>query len=924
MSAIPVFPKSPAPLSVELFAGGDWRDVTHHVYQRSGAGVSITHGAPNESSGASPSSCGMILNNRSGNYDPANPVGPYYGTITRNTPLRVSLVAEVDTFARTVTNGWGTNDSGDFYGITQTGAGNSAASFAVSGGFGTHRVASTGSYCVALTGQTFGDVDVAVTVSVLPSIVVTGAQIEPANIMLRAQGVSQYYMVRCAIQSTGAVTMQLVDFNATPVSGLVTSANVTHVGNNQLRVRAQVEGQTLRAKVWDAALAEPAGWDVVGNYMDAVLALGAQQWDAPGSVGVRSGVASGNTNANPITFSYSNLRVRIPRYAGYVASMVPTASEISGQDKIATVTGGSILRQLNQGSQPVQSTLRHDIPTLPNLVAYWPCEDGSSATSIASAVPGGTAMAIQGSPEFASDSTFVGSMALPNVNSAYWFGTVQPYTATNAVQIRCLIKFPPAATLVSGVVLFRFFTHGSIQRWDVYYVAAGFLGVSCADASGTIIHDTGPVSFGLDGAACRLSVSVTQSGGNLTCQVSNLPQGASVGGYFNYTLTGQTITSCYAVSIGPSGFTLTNVVLGHVTVESAATDIFALATQLNAFTDEYAHARIARLCGYFGIEGNNYIGDPSAQSLQMGPQPVDTLSNLINSTVATDGGLLYDAKGSPALVYRTTGAHLSAPTVAALNRTLHQLSAPPEVTYDDSNLRNDITASRVNGSTIEVQQTTGPLAISVPPNGAGSYPQTISVNTNTDTALADTAGWALHLGTVPTPRYPQLSVNLAQAEITAALYWQLLALAPDTMITLAGQQADTITQLVRGYTEQVGGYTHTLTLNCAPGDPYLCATVDDSISRTDSDTTTIHTAMNTTTGSMVVDIADGTLWTTVSADWPFDVIAAGERMTVTAVSGTSSPQILTVTRSINAVVKPHLINEQVTLFAPDYIGLGGM
>jgi hypothetical protein len=58
------------------------------------------------------------------------------------------------------------------------------------------------------------------------------------------------------------------------------------------------------------------------------------------------------------------------------------------------------------------------------------------------------------------------------------------------------------------------------------------------------------------------------------------------------------------------------------------------------------------------------------------------------------------------------------------------------------------------------------------------------------------------------------------------------------------------------------------------------------------------------------------LWTTASGDVPFDIAVGGERMTVTAVSGTSSPQTFTVTRHVNGVTKAHTAGEDVRLWFP--------
>ena len=70
---------------------------------------------------------------------------------------------------------------------------------------------------------------------------------------------------------------------------------------------------------------------------------------------------------------------------------------------------------------------------------------------------------------------------------------------------------------------------------------------------------------------------------------------------------------------------------------------------------------------------------------------------------------------------------------------------------------------------------------------------------------------------------------------------------------------------------------------------------------------------------LVVDTPTGPLWG--DDDQPYDIYVAGERMTVTAVAGTSSPQLFTVTRSVNGVVKAHDAGDEVRLFKPAYYAL---
>lgn len=85
------FPAQAMQILVELQVGEDaaWVDVTEDL--RMSSGVNITRGRQDEASEVNPGQCVMVLNNRHGKYSEFNPLGPYYGRLTRNTPIRVSV-----------------------------------------------------------------------------------------------------------------------------------------------------------------------------------------------------------------------------------------------------------------------------------------------------------------------------------------------------------------------------------------------------------------------------------------------------------------------------------------------------------------------------------------------------------------------------------------------------------------------------------------------------------------------------------------------------------------------------------------------------------------------------------------------------------------------------------------------------------------
>lgn len=937
------FPAAPLPIEAELFVsssantlGPTWVDMSSDIYHRQN--IQVQRGLSDWSTAVTPSQCTCVLNNRSGNYSPSNVAGAYYGSIGQNTPLRISVRTEKDTFGRTVSNGWGTlpagdlMPSGDAWSTFELGGG--ASDFAVSAGTATQSVSGTNQYRGANLSTVYWDVDVAVTVSVLPGVAVTGGQIEPANIMLRGQSTNAYYMVRTTIQPGGAVTVALTDKLNNTIASAVTAA-VTHSAST-LRVRAQIEGQTLRAKVWDPTTAEPYGWLVEGNYVDAALSNNAVQVLTSGWVGVRSGVSSSNTNTLPIQFSYSNFVVRLPRYAGMLTSIVPSASDISGIDKTATITAASVLRQLAQSGAPIQSALRHSIPTLSTLIGYWPCEDGSGATSIASGIStvGTNPMAVETpagntAASLAAYSGFACSQPIPTLNGGVLFGLLPPYTDTGTVQARAIVAWGPAGTSPDGSRILQVLTYGTAQRWDITYHTGGSLSVDCYDKNGVQLFTTGAIAFNVDGTIERIGLWITQSGSNINGQLSTLVVGGGVAGYWAFTVTGQSIAGAYAVTSNP-GPALGSVAIGHITVETSATDIFALNAELNAYLGEDAVTRFRRLCTENNIDAA-YVGSTSALPQVMGVQSPDTVSNLIQACAAVDLGLLYESRGTVGLSYKSTGGHYAQPVIAALDVAQHQLSAQPQETNDDQQIANDWTLTRSGanssaGSSYQATLTTGRLS-TLPPSqgGVGDYPKSASVNCQTDADLPDLTTWLLHIGTVDEPRFPTIDVNLASNEISrnTPLLIDLASVDVDTQITVAGWIQDKLNQLVRGYTEQLNNLVWTLSYNCTSSTPYRVGQCDDGQTRGDSLTTTLHAAISSTATSMQVDIGDSTLWTTNPSDWPFDIQCEGERITVTNVTGTSSPQTFTVTRSVNGVVKAHnTTGVPVSLFTKYYIGLG--
>jgi hypothetical protein len=78
-------------------AGWSWTDITEYCMVRMG-GVTIRRGRSDWQSQVQPSTCDLLVNNADGRFSRLNPLGAYYGQLTKNTPLRVRARAVGGTY----------------------------------------------------------------------------------------------------------------------------------------------------------------------------------------------------------------------------------------------------------------------------------------------------------------------------------------------------------------------------------------------------------------------------------------------------------------------------------------------------------------------------------------------------------------------------------------------------------------------------------------------------------------------------------------------------------------------------------------------------------------------------------------------------------------------------------------------------------
>lgn len=921
------FPNTAQKLSAELFVNSTWTDITTDLLYENG--IQTTRGRQNESPSLTAADCSFTLKNFTGKYSARNPMGAYYGTLGANTPFRLSLMLAQDTFTRTVANGWGSTDDG--WAWTTTGG--AASDFAVGGSAATmaHTARGTPHYA-SLQALPAGDVDLTYTVSCNVATVTGGSLYAAAR--LRSDG-THFYQLVMVLPTVGSPYLTFTQADNTRISPDTPIARLTYAANTPITLRIQAEGQIFRAKAWMAnTQTEPRGWDLVWSEGDSAQLNDIQQ----GYSTIFTSVDSTNSNTLPITFTIDNATLRAPRFAGEVAEW-PQAWDTTMRFATVAVSAAGPLRRLSAGGGPLDSAARRYIAAQAPY-AYWPLEDGAATIAGVNYASGGPPMqAIQGTNngvgtvKWAQDSSLLGGGPAPVLTQgSQLYAWVDPtlIQAANAwtVTFAAKINRTSATTVIlSGngpfSVSVNLFTDGSANAYLTQIGGSTLMASQAALGADAI-----------DGIWHSYAVTCTLSGGNVIVTLNR--DGADVAGSVAVSARG-----FYAVAqlVFPTPATSDQFSFAHIAVFGSdiglngRTNVYSA---LFGWRTERVLERLERLCAEEGLEFGYDDAVDIALTAQMGPQRQQTLTQLLQECVDTDCGELVESRGSFGFHYHTHANLDNRRATCTLSLSGGQVAPPFLPVDDDQNTRNSITVTSPDGSAYRYQKTSGALSILAPPNGAGLYDSSWSANAYYSYMVRNIAAWLVSLGTVDRPRYPALRVNRANPEVVATGWSGAFgtSLLVDVMskVVLTGMAPsglyDDAQLIVIGLVEFLHTQRHEMTFVCAAEEPRHVGVAANAAapaatdSRMDTGGSMVNAGINAVVTSMSVATAAGNqLWTTTAGDFPFDIIVGGERMTVTNITGSSSPQTFTVTRSVNGVVKSQIAATDVRLFTPCYVAL---
>lgn len=908
----------PVALRTELFVNGAWTDVTSQTYERDG--YTITRGRRAEASTADPSTCTQTYNNRSGNFSPRNPMGAYYGSIGRNTRVRVSLPSATTWLQTTGAVGdcatapdnarldvtgdldlrvdlwhpsWAYET--DLIGKYTTVGNQRSYEFAVTyGGFLTVAWSPDGATLISVSSTVPVPAPITGRRAVRATLDVNNGSGYTVTFYTAATMAGSWTQMGDQIVTTGGTTSI---FNST------TPLYVGDIAGANAGVTYQ-----SRCRFYSAKVLNGIGGSEVANPDFTAQTDGSTGFtDAAGNVWSLGGAAS--------------IVGRDWRFCGEVSEW-PPARDTSDTDRYVQVTASGIMRRLGKGAKPLKSVFYRAVTStvspITSLVGYWPCEDEGSATSLASGLSGKPAIIVSGTPFLAADSTsFPGSAPLPTMGNASFTATVPGYTATGAIDVYVAATIPTSG-VNNGAVLASIRCTGTAVRWELVYTtaASGTVTLNAYDATGTSLLSTA-VFTGVAGTPYVWNVTLVTSGANVNWFVTEISATATA--LASGTLASTSIGVISQVILAPNKDCV-NITMGQLIANAANGGIgSSFSSLISGYNGETATARFTRLCTEESIT-STIIGDDDTSSLNitMGPQGRKTLLDLLHECETADGGILYEPRDFFGLAYRTPRSLMSQAAGLTLDYAAKDLSNF-KPTEDDRYIVNDLTVSRDGGGSARYTQSTGPLSTLDPPAGVGLYDANVTLVNALDTDLPGQASWRVHLGTVDQPRHPALSVNLLRGTFTGNTTKQLAAKTLEVGDRLviqnppSDQPPDDINQMAIGMTERLNSFEYTITYVCQPEDPYHVLVYNDGASRWSSEGTTVdglHTAPVT---SLVVTTPAGLLWS--HADGDFDVMAAGSRFRVTAIVGGGPGQTFTVTL-VNGVSKDIPDGSVVQLYDP--------
>ena len=614
---------------------------------------------------------------------------------------------------------------------------------------------------------------------------------------------------------------------------------------------------------------------------------------------------------------YTYLEGANPRSAGTVDVLTPDRTP-SHRETAGVTTQGvrwvdvqltDPIGELGRWRQVVESPMRGFIEALSTLTDYWPGEDGSSALVMSAA---------KGTPATAQGVTFGAAAGPPGSNKLLTLGS--------AGRIRG--KFSKTLSTTSWQICFSsnmagadgsertVFQWTTSQGWTWSWKASTSthrLDIVDQDGSSLLSWGMG-AGDPVPGDDVLTVLKAHRSGTTWTVEAWRWEPLLTV-------LWGGSNTFSGAAGRPTGWTTFTNTVMngayfGHLFALSTQTDDLLSFNALNAaggYPHERTRDRFVRMCQQRNIP--YAVLGTTAKSSRMGSQQPGTTKQQMQEIQRSEQGLIFPRRSSRGLVLALRNYLYTQAFTPALELTAPVDTDPKEVA-SSAELYNSVTATNRSGEAITAVQTTGRYGTAEPPDGAGEIPKEVAVNLENVEALAHAANsWLRYYLQVQS--FGEITVDLDNDDIDQAVRDAAVAADVGMFIRLSGLTPEPALLLIIGVAGRDQRKRSTITFTVVPGELWNIGTWDGP-SRWQLATSTIRTAANSTTGTLVLKQTDDETWSTAAG---YDLMIGGERVTVTAMSArTGTPgdwtQTATVTRSVNGVVKSQAVGTPVKVAGP--------
>ncbi|NED75283.1 hypothetical protein G3I51_23755 [Streptomyces sp. SID9944] len=833
------FPQTPLPLQVELSLDGtNWTDITSDALGE--RQIRITRGRSDWGQQVDYGRCQLTLKNPDGKYSPRNPRGPYYGKIGRNTPLRVSV--KTGTVALDLPG-----QLGDYASTPDTAA-------------------------LDITGDIDIRVDATLVNWIQPDYPSSGQLNYPRTELIAKRAAGQVswalYVAagslylewstggsavnwvwsgadlplstsgRLAVRATldvdnGAGGFTVNFYSAPTINGPWTLldggsfSGTTSIFNSTAPVRI---GHATEQTTWRPALGRVHSARVYSGIDGTLVASPDFSTQPSGTTSFTD--ATGRTWTLAGGAEITNRKVR---FVGEIASWTPRWGT-GGKDATTDIEAAGVLRRLGIGAvakSPFYREMTSPGRRAAGVVAYWPMEDGSTSTKLASAFSGHPAMSITSGVTPAAYTAWVASDAIPTLTSGSMRVTVPPYTP-NATAVGYVGFFAcvPAGGVLSTQRLMSLTQTGTATVWSVWVNTAGALAVRAYDADGNQILDSGFGTDSVNGLQKYVILQLSQGPSQVTYQLTAVDVAASMTTAIPDNNTAALIIFGSLASYTTSRITqvrfgedagMTGTALGHLVIGNASRALAATGGAIVGWNAEDAASRAGRI----GLEEGIHSYPTRAGDEQCGPQGKDTALTIARAAGDVDSGILAEQRRVLGLRYVTRASmYNQAPTLVLDYTGRDGLVAPLDPAEDDQAVTNDVTVQRADGASARLTLDTGALSTLPPPSGIGPYPTSATAPLLDDSQPLQLAGWLLHVGTWDEVRIPVVTVNLAAApakiEQAAAVDVgsRLQILHPPVWLP-----ADTIDLIAQGYIEVLDQFTWTISYNCSPAGPWTVGQV---------------------------------------------------------------------------------------------------